>query len=500
MSYLIGIDLGTQGTKAGLCDETGSLLTDFFVPSNLIYPEPGAVEQDPEEMLLSVLKSIKQVLEQSKISPGEVAGICIDGQMAGIMAVDAAGRAVTPYDSWLDTRCGKSRQAFLDFGEERTIEFTGGPVSYAHGPKIIWWRDERPDVYKRIYRFVQPASYCVMRLCGLSGDEAFIDYTYLHFSGFADTAHARWSEELIKGLGIQGDKLPRIVRPWDKMGGLTREMAAECGLLPGTPVVAGCGDTAASSFGAGIVRSGLMFDVAGTAAALACAVDIFAPDVKYKTIMFARSVVEGLYIPLAYANGSGLCLKWLRDDILGGAHTYKDLDEMAAKVPAGSGNLLFMPHFSGRVCPNDTLVRGSYINLGWNHTAAHLYRAILEGIAYEYGVYLDIIKELVPDNRFERVICVGGGAKSALFTQIKADILGIPFSLGLQVDTAVLACCAIAGYGVGLYQDLAGLVQRPADRLINPNPGLYEFYNKRKDIYSQVFDALHGIYSRLLAL
>ncbi|MCL2684475.1 MAG: FGGY family carbohydrate kinase, partial [Synergistaceae bacterium] len=344
MNYLIGIDLGTQATKASLCDERGAILAEAAQESNLIHPEPGAVEQDPEEMLGSVLNTIKEVLEKSAVSPSDVAGIGIDGQMAGLLAVDGSGHAAIPYDSWLDTRCGKSRKAFLDFGEERTIELTGAPVTYAHGPKIVWWRDEHPETYKRIHKFTQPGSYCAMRMCGLSGGDAFIDHTYLHFSGFADTARKCWSDELVEGIGIDKSKLPRILRPWDRVGAVTSEMASRCGLVQGTPVVAGCGDTAGSTFGAGIVREGLMIDVAGTASILACAVNTFAPDKKYKTIMFAPSVAEGLYTPMAYINGGGMCLKWFRDDVTGKKYSYRELDEMASSVPPGSDNLIFLPH------------------------------------------------------------------------------------------------------------------------------------------------------------
>ncbi|GHU63320.1 xylulokinase [Clostridia bacterium] len=500
MNYLIGIDLGTQSTKAGLVSENGQFVCEAAAASNLIYPEAGAVEQDPEEMLASVILTIKEVLAQSKIAPGDVAGIGIDGQMAGIMGVGKDGLAAIPYDSWLDTRCGKSRKAFLDFGEERTIALTGAPVTYAHGPKILWWKQERPEAYRKIYKFVQPGSYCAMRLCGLSGDEAFIDHTYLHFSGFADTARKCWSEELIEGLELDGNKLPAITTPWAKIGGLTAEMAEATGLFAGTPVVAGCGDTAATSFGAGIVRSGLLFDVAGTASILSGAVGVFAPDIKNKTILFAPSVVPGLYTPMAYINGGGMCLNWFRDDVLGGKYSFDELNVLAADALPGSKNLIFLPHFSGRVCPNDTLVRGSFLNLSWEVGAPEMYRSILEGISYEYGLYLDIIRKLVPDQTYEKVVSIGGGSKNQTLAQIKADVLGIPISKGDQADTAMIGCCSIAGYGVGLFDDLTKLVMGTEGEMTAPDPSLYEFYGKRKAIYADVFDALHGVYRDLLLL
>jgi len=441
-------------------------------------------------------------MQQPGIKPEDVAALGICGQMAGIMGVDQSGMAVTPYDSWLDTRCGKYRQPFLDAGEERVIEITGGPVTYAHGPKILWWKYERPEVFKKIHRFVQLSSYCAMRLCGLDGDHAFIDHTYLHFSGFGDNSKRCWSGELLHALDVPEEKMPAILRPSDVVGRLTREMAAECGLTEGTPLVAGCGDTAASSFGAGIIRSGLLFDVAGTASVLACATEHYAPDINHKTIMYAPSVLEGLYTPMAYINGGGMCLKWLRDDVLQKITDYSGLDRMAEQISPGCDDLLFLPHFSGRVCPNDTLVRGSYINLSWKHGTAHMYRSIMEGIAYEYGIYADIIHELVPSLAFERVISVGGGSKSKLFGQIKSDVLGVPMSTIRLADTASLACCAIAGHGVGLYDDITSLVEKVANvqDTIEPDEERHVFYQYRKGIYAQAIEALHGVYGGLQQL
>ena len=502
MNYLIGVDIGTQGTKTILRDENGLLIREAFEASKLIYSGRDAVTQEPEDILGSVIRTVKTIMEASEIAPASVAAIGVSGQMAGIMGIGADGMAVTPYDSWLDTRCGKYRQPFLDIGEERVISVTGTPVTYAHGPKILWWKNEYPDVYRNIRKFVQPSAYCVMRLCGLRGDDAFIDHTYIHFSGFADTRKRRWSEDLLKEIGAERDKMPRITRPHDIVGRLRADMAELCGLIEGVPCVAGCGDTAASAFGAGIVKSGLLFDVAGTASVLACATDVYNPDVRHKTILYASSVIEGLYTPMAYINGGGMCLKWFRDDVLDKTTSFRELDAMADTIPPGSGDLIFLPHFSSRVCPNDNLVRGSYINLGWTHHTAHLYRAIMEGIAYEYGIYADIIRELAPATVFERVVGVGGGSGSPVFNGIKADVLGVPISNIDLADTASLACCAIAGYGVGLYGSPAELVERSAliRSTVLPDKNRHAFYQPRKRIYASSIEALHGVYGSLQEL
>jgi len=499
MNYLIGVDLGTQATKACVCDENGSILGAATVESNLLYPEEGAVEQDPEEMLSSVLSSIKNAVLSAGIMPENVAAICIDGQMAGITGVDVNGLAAIPYDSWLDTRCGSCRQPFLDYGEERVIQLTGTPVTYAHGPKVLWWKTHRPEQYRKIHKFVQPAAYCTMRMCGLKGDDAFIDHTYLHFSGFADTQNRQWSKELLLALDVDENKMPRIVRSFDTVGHLTPEMSEKCGLPAGIPMAAGCGDTVASAFGAGVIKSGMMLDVAGTASVLCCATNIYAPDTKHKTLLYAPSVLEDLYYPMAYINGGGMCLKWLRDDVLGGHYSYSQLNKLAAEVQPGSGNLFFLPHFSGRVCPNDTLVRGAFINLSWTHNEASMYRSILEGIAYEYGIYANILHELIPDLSLSKVISVGGGAKSELFKQIKADVLGTPVATIAQTETAALGCCAIAGYAAGLFSRPESLIETvvQTDESQEPNPDLYSFYQKRVSVYADCIEDLHDVYRKI---
>ncbi len=497
---LIAIDLGTQGTKAVLCDRDGKVLAEAFEASKLIHPEPGAVEQDPEEMLASVVRCLAEISGKApRLKPQ---ALCLCGQMAGVMGVDRDGLAVTPYDSWLDTRCGKYRQPFLDCGEAKIIALTGAPVTYAHGPKILWWKNERPEVFRRIYRFVQPAAYVVMRLCGLQGAAAFIDHTYLHFSGFADTAAKKWSTDLLAALGVPADKMPRIVKPWDRVGGLTPDMAKRCGLPAGLPVAAGCGDTAASIFGAGVIQPGKMLDVAGTASVLACAAGVFRPDVGSGTIMFPNGVMEGTYTPMAYINGGGMCLKWFRDDVLGGEFDYERLNEMAAEVVPGSEDLLFLPHFSGRVCPNDTAVRGAYVNLHWKHGRAHMYRAILENIAYEYGIYQEIIRGLIPELTFHEITAAGGGSKGRLFMQIKADVLGLPVRTINLVDTSLLACCGVAGFMVGLYERPDSLPESLLQETgrVEPDLARRDFYAARRRIYAGLFTALRGTFEELHGL
>ena len=316
-AYVIGIDIGTQGTKAGLFDASGVCYAEAYEASVLLHPAPGAVEQDPDALYASVLHTVREVLEKSGAAPGAVLALSVAGQMAGIQGIDREWNAVTPYDNWLDTRCEPYIREMKAEAEEEIIRSTGGPVTYAHGPKILWWKRQHPDVYQKIYRFVPLSAYVAGRLCGLKGDQAWFDYTHLHFTGFSDTKSYTWNPALLRTFGVDGARLGCIRSPYDVVGGLTKAAAEVCGLRAGTPITAGCGDSAASSLGAGITEPGILYDVAGTASIFSACTDFFAPDTENRTVLYAHSVIRDLWIPLAYISGGGLCLRWFRDTFLG---------------------------------------------------------------------------------------------------------------------------------------------------------------------------------------
>jgi len=506
-NYLIGIDIGTMGTKTAIFSTDGNIVSDAFEDSNLIRPKLGIVEQDPDEIYNSVMNTIRQVVKKSGIYPREIAGIGLDGQMAGILGIDKDWNAVTHYDSWLDTRCEPYIQTMKEKAGDEVLAITGCPVTYAHGPKILWWQKEKPDIFSKIDKFVVPTTYIAGRMTGLKGKDAYIDYTQLHFSGFGDVQKLSWSETITKCFNIPAEKLPNIIHPWKIIGELTSKCADECGLIAGIPVVAGAGDQPAGSLGAGIVRKGQIFDVAGTASVFSCCVNAFKPDIENKTIIFSRSVLPDLWIPLAYINGGGLCLRWFRDEFAGKncwnenttTARYEVLNEEAEKVPAGAEGLLFLPHLGGRVCPNDQNIRGAWVGFTWSHTPAHFYRAIMEGIAFEYAYYLSILKALFEDIQLAEVRVIGGGAKSKLFNTIKADVLGIPYLPLAKPDIAVFGSAVIAGYGVGIYRNFESAVENaiPHGDVIIPNTERHNLYKEYLDAYIGLFDNLRGTFQKL---
>jgi xylulokinase len=385
--------------------------------------------------------------------------------MAGVGLIDEDFNPVARFDSWLDMRC----QPYIEWMDreagELVTRLTGCPPTCDHGPKMLWWKNERVNDYNRTAKFVMPGTYVAGRMAGLKADQAFIDYTYIHFSGFADSQHTQWSKELCSIFDLDMEKLPEIVEPWHIVGEVTHAAAQEFGLAPGTPIAAGAGDTAANALGAGIVLPGMLFDVAGTAAVLAGCTDKYVADTKNRALLTMRSVIPGLWNPLAYIGGGGLALRWFRDQFYNAfqgnsqpaeVDLYPEMIEMAAGIPAGSEGLFFSPHLGGRICPSSPEMRGAWVGASWSHTQAHFFRAILESVAYEYAYYLRILRDLLPELKLVEARAVGGGASSAIWNQIKADVLGVPYQRLAGNEFGTWGAAMIAGKAAGVIDDLAG--------------------------------------------
>jgi xylulokinase len=437
------------------------------------------VEEDPEYQLKTVCQCIRACVTEAGVDPRRVAAIGIDGQMAGIIGIGEDGHNITPYDSWLDTRCAPYITRMQEQAGSEIIRKTGGAASFNHGPKILWWKHERPEIYDRIAAFVQPSAYAAMRLCGMDGSQAYIDKSYLHFSGFANNPSGRWDEPLCKRFGISPAKLPRIVDSHEVVGQLTPGTARSCGLAEGVPVIAGCGDTAASFLACGATCEGICVDVAGTASVFAATTNQFKADTRWRTLGWGQSATPGLWHPYAYVNGGGRNLEWFAAELAqqgktDSEKTLAQLNRLASSIKPALDDPLFVPHLGGRVSPSQPQLRGSWTGLTWSHTAAHLYRAVLEGVALEYCIYRDVLQLVNPELNIREVRIIGGGEKSALWNQIKADALGIPVVQINRHEGAPLGAALLAGYGVGLFSKLEvaaarwigkGEVVRPSRRL-----------------------------------
>ena len=489
---LVGVDLGTTGTKAALYSPEGDALAEATAETPLRWRGPGEVDQDPEDFYAATVRAIRDSVEQSGSDPGDVAAIGVTGQMAGVLGIDAEWRPATPYDSWLDLRCSADVAALDGELGSRLVELSGCPAMVNHGPKMRWWRREHPEAFDAVAKFIVPSGYVAGRLAGLAADEAFMDHSYLHFTGVADARGRAWSTELAEAVGVPVEKLPRIVDPADRVGELRPEAARACGLRQGTPIAAGLGDTAAGVLGAGVVASGQVLDVAGTAAVLSASGTDFVPDVEHRTLIVMHGAVDGQWVSLAYLSAGDL-LAWVGETLWEeDPPGFDELARVAAAAPAGSGGLIFVPHVDGRLLPSRPEMRGAWTGISRHHSRPHLVRSVLEGVAYEYAEYLRVLGELHPELDLREARVVGGGARSNTWNEIKASVLGVPYA---RLDRGELSCwgaALVAGRSVGLFGELADAATRATavERRFEPSAADHEVYKRQAARYARLLEVL----------
>ncbi len=480
----VGVDIGTTGIRAGVYDGDFRLLGTGTGESIIRRGPDNELIQEPEEIYRETAAAVRRAVRQSGVDARGIEAVSFDGQMAGVMGIDENWNPVTPYDSWLDTRCGQQVRAMEDSARQLVIEKTGSMPSYNHGPKILWWKQNRPRVFDRIRSFIMPSAYVAGRLCALGGEQAFIDWTYLHFSGLANNRGLCWDGELASRFGIPLDKLPRIVSPCSVVGEASPAEAEAFGVPAGAVVAAGCGDTASCFLGTGAVEPGIAVDVAGTASVFAMTVDRFAPH-QSGIVYASRSVVENMWYSMSYINGGGMNLEWFQKNFAPD-QGFDQLNRAAAEIPPGSEGLIFIPHLEGRGYPSNPSLRGQWSGFTRDHTPAHFYRSVLEGTAYEYALYKESIQERLGerDLRYD-TRAVAGGAKSPVWNKIKADVLESPYCTINREDIALLGQALIAAAAAGRIGNIAGHVKGivTVREVTRPDPEIHRLYRECVDRY-----------------
>lgn len=497
MPVYVGCDLGTMGSKAAVVDEDGRLCGEAFEEVPLDRPRAGWVEQDPLLLEASAHRVIRRALAASERR--DVAAVAFSGQMSGIGTIDENFAPATHYDSWLDTRC-EPYIAQMAHAADRVVERSGCPPTYSHGPKILWWQHERPETFERIRRFLPIGSFVVARAAGLSVDEAFVDHTYLHFSNLADTQAGTWSAELIATFGVDPSVLPRIVAPTDVIGTVTHAAAEATGPPVGTPVAAGAGDTTAASLGAGAVRPGRAFDAAGTASVLAICLDGFHPDRAGHTLMAPHAA--SFPAPTS-TSPSSTGEAWR----CGGSGTRSRATVRPAPTPDWTPSprrchpaprACCGTRLQGRVLPPSPHARASWVGLTSRHGRGHLYRAMLEGIALEYAEWARPAAVAGGSPLYEARV-LGGGAGSAVWNQIKADVLGIDWVPTLVQEAGVLGDALVAAAAVGHVTDMAATVEawQGTAEPFRPRPAAHARYKDLQPAYRRMSESLRPVFEVL---
>ena len=504
MGYLLGIDVGTSGTKVALFTEGGRSICAHTAEYPMYQPRNGWAEQRPEDWWDAVAEGVQAVTAQ--VGPGEIAGVGLSGQMHGLVMLDEAGRVLRPAIIWCDQRTGaECAEMERTIGRERLIALTGNPAMTGFtAAKILWVRRHEPEIYERCRHILLPKDYIRYRLTGEFASEVS-DAAGMQL---LDIRRRTWSGEVLEGLGVDPALLPALHESPDVTGRVSAAAAEATGLAVGTPVVGGAGDNAAAAIGTGVVRQGGAFTTIGSSAVIYAVSDVPRIDPAGRVHSLCASV-PGKWTVMSCTQGAGLSLKWLRDNVCqeaarqaeaAGESAYVRMDRMAQSVPLGSERLLFLPYLMGERSPHpDPDCRGVFFGLSAIHTTAHLIRAVLEGVAYSQRECLDVFREMgVP---VEEMTVVGGGSRSRLWRSILRDLYGCPTDTLAADEGGALGAALLAGVGAGVYasvEQAVEVVKKVGPEL--PDMDNHRAYEPYLALYRRIYQDLRPSFRDLAAL
>lgn len=486
---LLGIDLGTSGTKAILVDGDGRVRASATAEHPIAHPRPGWAEQEPSDWWRSTVAAVQAVLAADPEARQDVGAIGLAGQMHGLVALDARGAVIRPCILWNDQRsaaiCDRVER---DLGLEHLLAATGNRMLPGFtAPKILWMRDEEPDLFARAATWLLPKDWLRYRLSGTLATEVSDASGTLLF----DCARRRWSEELIAALGLDPRTLPACGESPERSGRLSAEAAEALGLSAGIPIVGGAGDQAAQAIGAGIVDEGAVSVTIGTSGVVFAASRAWRRSARGELHAFCHAA-PGRWHVMGVMLAAGGSLRWYRDALVpeladaarrDGVDPYERIVAEAEEAQPGAEGLLFLPYLSGERCPHpDPLIRGAFVGLDARHRRSHLARATLEGITFGLADNLDLVRALgiAPTT----LLLSGGGARSRLWRRLCADVFRLPIETRGADEGAALGAALLAGVGVGVWTDVptaarAATQGRPAETT-NPDREAPELRRARR--------------------
>lgn len=497
MAYLIGIDVGTTGAKTILIDEQGSLLASALEEYPLHTPRPKWAEQDPEDWWLATVDSIKTVLKESDVDVSEVKGLSLSGQMHGLVMLDKDYQVLRPAILWCDVRTTEQCHYITDkLGENMLVDIIGNQALEGFtAPKIIWVRDNEPEIYEKADKVLLPKDYVRFRLTG----EIATEISDAAGTILLDIKKRNWSKPVLKRLELDSDMLPYVQESTDVCGKITSEVAKLTGLKTGTPVAAGGADNTCSAVGNGIVKAGRISASIGTSGVVFAHTDEVKVDPKLRTHTFCHSVPDKWYV-MGVMLSAGGAFRWYRDTLgemeiqqakKENVDPYEILTAKAEEAPIGSEGLVFLPYLNGERTPHgDANAKGTFFGLTLRHEKSHMIRSVMEGVTYGMRDSLEIIKKL--DLPIDHVYATGGGAKSQLWRQIQADIYNTELVTINIAEGPAFGAAIIAGVASGVYNS----IEEATDELIEitsrtqPTHENVEIYNEYYQIYRDLYPAL----------
>jgi gluconokinase len=499
-SWFLGIDLGTGSCKAVVADENGTVLGFGAGDYRGAETQERWQEQDPQELLQAATASVRRAVEQAGARAESCRGMSIGGALHSVMALDGRDRPLTGVITWADGRAVEQAQAVAAAAAGKSLYQETGCPPHGMYPlyKIMWLRENRPEVFRSARRYVSAKEYVGFRLTGAWG----VDYSLAAGSGFLNTHSLQWSDNALESAGIRKEQLSPLAAPVDLLGRLQAETAMQMGMPAGTPVVTGSSDAVNSSIGAGAVSPTQATLMIGTSGALRVVAARPVLDPKARSWCYAIDAAHWL-VGGAINNG-GVALSWLRE-CLNQAHagpplTFEDVLALAGRAPVGSGGLICLPFFAGERSPNWNLnARAVFFGMSLAHQARHLARALLEGVGLRFRNLLEVLLEIGLD--VEQIVASGGFTKSDLWLQVMADALGRELSVPAWGETSALAAAFwpfLSAGGAGSIEDIRNWVQ--FNRVQHPVPGHAAVYGRIYPLYTELYRSLAGGFEEIARL
>ncbi len=497
MAYLLGLDIGTSGTKAILIDEAGKIVASAMEEYPLLTPKPGWAEQHPGDWWKATVSTTKKVLTDSGVDAGEIKGVGLSGQMHGSVFLDQGRQVIRPALLWCDARTtAECDEINAIVGAERFHQLVANPplVGFT-APKVLWLKNKEPENYAKVRHIMLPKDYVRMQLTG----EILSEVSDAAGTVLFNVAKREWADEVLDALGIAREWMPETRESFDVCGTITSEAAALTGLKEGTPVVGGGADNTCGAVGSGVVCEGRVSASLGTSGVVFAPTNELRVDPGMRVHSFVHSTRNQWYL-MGCMISAGMALRWYRDNVAfdeialaekEGRDVYDRYTEGAGRVPIGAEGLWFLPYLQGERSPlNDPYARGSFVGLSFKHNRDHLARAILEGVTYGMRDMLEVIKEL--GTNVSEIRALGGGAKSPFWRQMMADVFGEEIVILSHEEGPAMGAAILAGVGAGLFNDFKATADAMVSiaQRIEPNAEAHAQYTERFEIFRSLYQAL----------
>jgi xylulokinase len=495
MTYFLGIDTSTTSSKALLVDEQGNVAAAASNPHTLQTPKPLWSEQDPREWWEAVSASIRSVLEKASIGGERIGAVGLTGQMHGLVLLDESGNVLRPAILWNDQRTqSQCDEIHRIVGKEKFIQITGNvALTGFTAPKILWVKENEPEVYAQAKHVLLPKDYVRYKLTGgYAMDKADGAGTVLF-----ELKKRDWSDEVLAALDIPRSWMPKTFEGTVFTGNINEEAASLTGLKVGTPVAAGGGDQAAGAVGVGAVEPGIIGLTVGTSGVVFATTPSALIEPEGRLHAFCHAV-PGMWHFMGVMLSAAGSLQWYRDTLAPGV-SFDDLLKEAESVPAGSEGLQFLPYLSGERTPHpDPLAKGAFVGLTLRHSRAHMTRAVLEGVAFGLKDSFTLIQN-AGLGAITQVRASGGGTKGVLWRQILASVLNAELVTVNTTEGAAYGAALLAGVGAGAWSDAASACGAciKITGSTQPNPSDAEAYRKSYEVYRELYPALRGSFGKM---